>query len=538
MHATNSPCIIKLTKELLIERSTLGMVMPLDPKTQPAEAERAELDRVVQALARWPRLSQLLRYMGDKLFSGQLDQITEYDIATEVLGRSKTLFNAAEDAIARVETHRLRKRLAAYYETDGKDHQVQITLPAGSYVPVFVHRHEEKPMAASVEPAPASPGLSTASEPDSHGNNTRRVLHFLAHHWTYSLLAACIVLGALGASLYYFHPGEAGQRSRFGGSAPPVSVAVPLPSAVSSGPIRILAGYGGPPRTDSAGNVWNRDQFFSGGGTWQRSSEVIARTSDPFIFEHSRTGDFSYSIPLKPGSYDLHLFFSTPSQSVTTFNVSIKGQYVLLGFDINSDAMGENIADERVFRDVSPEPDGLLRIGFTGAMGPPAVNAIEILPSVAHRQIPIRLIMQATPQTDSKGQVWHPDNYFMNGHLSNPRPLVDSPDPDLFGGERYGHFSYAIPVDVRDTYTVVLHFAEFYFTAAASGSNGRVFKVTCNGRTLLDNFDIFREAGSLHELAKTFRHLKPSAQGKLNLTFEPIVNNATVSGIEVLDEAQ
>jgi len=70
------------------------------------------------------------------------------------------------------------------------------------------------------------------------------------------------------------------------------------------------------------------------------------------------------------------------------------------------------------------------------------------------------------------------------------------------------------------------------------GAGSRVFKVICNGETLLDNFDIFKEARSLHEVTKTFHHLKPNAQGKLNLIFEPIVNNATVSGIEVLDEAQ
>ena len=299
-----------------------------------------------------------------------------------------------------------------------------------------------------------------------------------------------------------------------------------------------MAGYSGPPRTDSAGNVWNPDRFFSGGGNWQRSTGAIARTSDPFIFEHSRTGDFSYSIPLKPGSYELHLFFSTPNQNVSTFNISIKDRYLLLGFDINADALGEEIADERVFRDVSPEQDGFFRIGFSGAMGPPSLNAIEILPSAPRAQLPIRLIMQTAPLTDSKGRFWHPDTYFMNGRLSNPRPLPDSPDPDLFAGERFGHFTYAIPVDQRDTYTLILHFAEFYFTTAASGSNGRVFKVMCNGQTLLDNFDVFREAGSLREITKTFRHLRPSAQGKLNLTFEPILNNATVSGIEVLDEAQ
>ncbi len=37
---------------------------------------------------------------------------------------------------------------------------------------------------------------------------------------------------------------------------------------------------------------------------------------------------------------------------------------------------------------------------------------------------------------------------------------------------------------------------------------------------------------------KTFHNLKPTAQGKLNLDFEPISNYATVSAIEVLDESQ
>jgi len=85
---------------------------------------------------------------------------------------------------------------------------------------------------------------------------------------------------------------------------------------------------------------------------------------------------------------------------------------------------------------------------------------------------------------------------------------------------------------------LVLHFAEFYFGVAGPAEAGRrIFKVMCNGETLIDNFDIFKEAG-LHEVTKTFRHLKPTAQGKLNITFEPVVNNATISGIEVLDKAK
>jgi hypothetical protein len=88
---------------------------------------------------------------------------------------------------------------------------------------------------------------------------------------------------------------------------------------------------------------------------------------------------------------------------------------------------------------------------------------------------------------------------------------------------------------------VILHFAEFYFGPQAPGSGGvgsRLFNVMCNGTMLLDHFDVFKETGSRHAIGKTFYHIRPTAQGKLNLTFEPVVNNATISGIEVLDESQ
>lgn len=500
--------------------------MPQDRSAQFAEAERAELERLVEALARWPRLSALLRYMGEKYFSGDVEQLNEYNIATEVLGRSKTVFNAAEDAIARVETHRLRKRLAVFYETEGRDHPIQVTLPAGSYVPAFI----QKPATAT----PASEEPSPKPVPAERASLWR---------WRYWALAASLVL-AVSAAYLYVRSAASPARAK-PGSRSVAAESVPPGFDTSALPVRLLAGYSGPPRTDSAGAVWYPDRYFSSGGSWRRTPGFIARAGDSFLFDHSRTGDFSYDIPLKPGSYELHLYFSTPiraSESVSTFNVSLNGDPALQVFDINADALGENVADECVFRDVSPGKDGFLRLGFSSVTGPPTLNALEILSGLPHKLLPIRLVMQTTPFTDHQGRVWHPDDYFMHGRLSNqPRPLLDSPDPDLFSGERYGHFTYAIPVDRRDSYTLILHFAELYFGPGISGYGGagtRVFKVMCNGETLLNNFDIFKEAGSLHEIAKTFRHLKPSAQGKLNLTFEPISNNATVSGIEVLDESQ
>jgi len=510
-------------------------VTPLDPNIQHVDAERAELERVVEALARWPRLSQLLRYMGESFFSGKIEDLNEYNIATDVLGRSKTVFNAAEDAIARVETHRLRKRLSEFYEKEGKDHPIQVALPPGSYVPVFIHKPDGGiPLQVSAEISPAS---------HSEVSHESQRPTWLSLYWKYWLSAASLALVA-SVIFLYLHRGTSSTRLTSNRESASSSDSVVAQPGKSSAAIRLLAGYSGPPRTDSAGRAWNPDQYFSGGGNWQRTPAFIARTSDPFLFEHSRTGDFSYSIPVRPGIYELHLFFSTPVQAYesTSFNVWVNGEVLLPGFDINADAFGDNIADERVFRDIAPEKDGLLRIAFTGATGAPSLNAIEILPGVPHAQLPIRLIMQTTPITDHEGRLWHPDNYFMHGRLTaQTHPLPHSPDPDLFSGERFGHFTYALPADTRDRYTLVLHFAEFYFGSAAPGSGGagsRTFKVMCNGQTLLDNFDIFSEAGSLNELTKTFHHLKPSALGKLDITFEPIHNNATVSGIELLDESQ
>ena len=166
--------------------------MPLDPAAQHAEAERAELRRAVEALARWPRLSQLLQYMGEKLFSGELDQINEYNIATEVLGRSKTVFNAADDAIARVETHRLRKRLAAYYEADGKDHPIQVTLPSGSYVPVFTRK-------AAEQAGPAGQELPHKLQKEHAGDDSHPSARF-SLGWKFAGAAVAVVLVASAIS--------------------------------------------------------------------------------------------------------------------------------------------------------------------------------------------------------------------------------------------------------------------------------------------------------------------------------------------------
>jgi len=512
-------------------------------------AEHAEFELLITAFSNSPRSVRLLRYIGDNYFAGRQNDLCEYSIATEVFGRSTAVFDPAEDAIARAETHRLRKRLRDYYNGMGKNHPIQFSLPHATYVPVFLHAANGEPVSpnAIAETMTEEPlGIENlAGEEDGRKEKEpRRSIAGIFRERPRTLIslgAAAILLSLIGFAVIpaVFHKG--------GSVGSDQTVAAPsasAPAIPASEPTRLLAGYSGSPQIDDTGGIWKADQFYTGGGAFQLPPVQIAKTTSPFIFEHWRGGDFSYDIPLKPGVYELHLYFVTTDSpdNLRTFSVAVNGQTVLGGFDVDSDAFGRNIADERVFRDISPASDGKLHINAGNELGIPLLNAIEILPGLPHKQLPIRILTRGTPYMDHLGQLWRPDNYFMEGHLlTDLNEIAGTPDQAIFATERFGHFSYTIPVDSRDRYTVALHFAEHYFGPQQPGSGGagsRVFRVMCNGETILDNFDIYKEAGSMHALTKTFYHLKSSPRGKLNLLFEPIMNNATVSSIEVLDESK
>ena len=57
------------------------------------------------------------------------------------------------------------------------------------------------------------------------------------------------------------------------------------------------------------------------------------------------------------------------------------GKRILSDFDIIADAGGPGIADERVFRDLSPGPDGLLQLRFISNRSQATVSAIELEPA-------------------------------------------------------------------------------------------------------------------------------------------------------------
>jgi hypothetical protein len=360
--------------------------------------------------------------------------------------------------------------------------------------------------------------------------------------WAYLSVALGICAAIFAATLFMWPRDSHRVQSTASQEHPEAS------STAESSPaaeVHLMAGYSGSDVIDSSGVQWKPDRFYAGGTPWASGGGFVRRTSRPFLFTNWRNGEFGYRIPLQPGVYELRLHFVSPlrlgDEKIFDFDVWLGGKPLLTAFDVSLDAQGADVADEKVFRDIAPDEDGFVRLNFTNRTGTPWLNALEIVPGIPRKQRPIRITTQPTAFVDHKGQRWRADDYFLNGFRSiDHRAVSGTEDPELFGAERYGYFNYAIPVDTRGRYTVVLHFAEFYFGPQSQGGGGvgsRIFHVLCNGRTLLENFDVYKEGGARRVITKTFSNIKPSAQGKINLTFEPVVNNATVSGIEILDES-
>ncbi|HVO76169.1 MAG TPA: malectin domain-containing carbohydrate-binding protein, partial [Ignavibacteriaceae bacterium] len=104
---------------------------------------------------------------------------------------------------------------------------------------------------------------------------------------------------------------------------------------------------------------------------------------------------------------------------------------------------------------------------------------------------------------------------------------IDGTEDDvLYQTERYGDFSYSIPLE-NGSYDVVLKFAEIYQDAA----NMRVFNVDAEGKRAIFNLDLYMRTGKY----KAYDVVVPLeiTDGILNLDFISVRDNAKLSGLEI-----
>jgi len=132
---------------------------------------------------------------------------------------------------------------------------------------------------------------------------------------------------------------------------------------------------------------------------------------------------------------------------------------------------------------------------------------------------------------------WAADEDFSGGSTASTTTAISttgvtSPAPQsVYQHNRYGNFSYTIPGNTAGaTYTIRLHFAEEYWTAAGS----RIFNVAIDGTQVLTNFDIFATAGGEYKaVVEQFSEVAPS-NGTFTIQFSTVKDNAQVNGIEIL----
>lgn len=115
------------------------------PKEEAAcETIRSQLEKILSSgdFDASDRNRQFLRYIVEETLAGRADRIKAYSIATVVFGRG-TGFDPQLDSIVRIEAGRLRRSLERYYLTAGANDRLRITIPKGTYVPLFTEADNE-----------------------------------------------------------------------------------------------------------------------------------------------------------------------------------------------------------------------------------------------------------------------------------------------------------------------------------------------------------------------------------------------------------
>jgi hypothetical protein len=127
------------------------------------------------------------------------------------------------------------------------------------------------------------------------------------------------------------------------------------------------------------------------------------------------------------------------------------------------------------------------------------------------------------------GVYYEADQYYNGGTTSSTSDSISgASDSSVYQTERYGTYTYEIPVD-NGNYTVDLGFVEMYWNQAGS----RVFSVSVEGIAVLTNFDIYQAVG--HDVA-----YNPGAvdvninDGSLTIQVSTSVDNGTLSRILVM----
>ena len=129
--------------------------------------------------------------------------------------------------------------------------------------------------------------------------------------------------------------------------------------------------------------------------------------------------------------------------------------------------------------------------------------------------------------TTPGGQTYQADTGYEGGLPYATDASIRSTDDDaLYQSERYGNFSYTVPLE-DGRYEVVLHFAEIYHESR----DERLFDVEIENEEVVADIDLYARAGA--NAAYDLRYTMEVTDGALNVIFETDRDNAKLSALLV-----
>lgn len=105
------------------------------------EEARAQVERIFQSktFRSSDVLRHLLAYLVDASLAGTADELKEYTVAVDALGKPSS-YDPRQESAVRMQVGRLRQKLTEYYRTEGVDDPVIVDLPKGGFRVVFEPR--------------------------------------------------------------------------------------------------------------------------------------------------------------------------------------------------------------------------------------------------------------------------------------------------------------------------------------------------------------------------------------------------------------
>ena len=294
------------------------------------------------------------------------------------------------------------------------------------------------------------------------------------------------------------------------------ATATTQPPSTGKSIVSINAGGAAVSNSGGGDNSFVADADYTGGTTYAVTNTItipasIAATAAPAaVYQTAREGVVTYTIPgLTAGSsYTVRLHFAELYFSAAgsrEFNVAINGTTVLTNFDIYATAKATYTAVVENFT-ATANSSGQIVVAFTnGAKDQPEFEGIEVLGSSTPTGdfIAINAGGAAVSNTSGGDASFAADEDYVGGGTYSVANTITVPasisaanaaPAAVYQSSRQGVVTYTIPGLVAgSSHTVLLHFAELYFSAAG----GREFNVAINGTPVLTNFDIYATAKAI-----------------------------------------